>query len=146
MEKWCTGIVEDMKIDCTVRFEVRSWEAAIKCIRATYIICFKVFFLSGEVVLLLSSFKVIYNGYRPNLPSKGYIVFRNIFCLFMLWTIYVDILQYGYMLSPVKFMVKRKNLVLSLIMLIFCFNSCRSRFHSWLCWNFLGMNWFVYVW
>lgn len=22
MEKWCTGIVEDMKIDCTVRFEV----------------------------------------------------------------------------------------------------------------------------
>lgn len=22
MEKWCTGIVEEMKIDCTVRFEV----------------------------------------------------------------------------------------------------------------------------
>lgn len=22
MEKWCTGIVADMKIDCTVRFEV----------------------------------------------------------------------------------------------------------------------------
>lgn len=86
MEKWCTGIVEDMKIDCTVRFEVRCWEAAIKCHAFEQHISFvlKVFFLSGEVVLLLSSFKVIYNGYRPNLPSKGYIVFRNIFCLFML--------------------------------------------------------------